>query len=154
MTRTLTLTAALAVAAVLFDPTVLLAQPPVGASRAPSPTVSPYLNLLRRGTVPAVNYYGLVRPEVQMRNNMQNLQRQLRQTQSDLDVMTGADFGLPFTGKSVSFLNTGGYFMTYAPAGGTTYGSFGTGAGGMGPGTVAGTGSRPLSGIRPLPPRR
>ena len=71
--------------------------------------------------------------------------RQVTQNQTDLNTMTGADFGLPFTGKSVSFMNTSGYFMTFAPAGGTTYGSFGTG-GGMAP--------QSPTGQRPLPPRR
>ena len=35
------------------------------------PVFSPYLNLLRRGTNPAVNYYGLVRPEIDFRNSLQ-----------------------------------------------------------------------------------
>jgi hypothetical protein len=47
---------------------VVYAQAPI-APQAPTqpyspPVVSPYLNLLNRGN-PAINYYGLVRPQVQ-----------------------------------------------------------------------------------------
>ena len=44
---------------------------PVGITRPP---FSPYLNLVRPGGSPALNYYGLVRPEVQARQSIQNLQ--------------------------------------------------------------------------------
>ena len=119
MTRTMILVVAVSLAAVFLAPGLASAQRPAGPPRVTSPTVSPYLNLVRRGTIPAVNYYGLVRPEQEMRRNLQTLQRQVSQNRSDLDVMAaGADAGLPITGKSASFMNTSGYFMTFSPAGG------------------------------------
>ena len=39
----------------------------------PSPTISPYLNLNRGGNSPAFNYYTLVRPEFQFRNQLQQV---------------------------------------------------------------------------------
>ena len=61
-----TLGTALFVSLVL--PGQILAQPPVpggpGASRPP--VFSPYLNLTRQGS-PTLNYYGLIRPEMQAR---------------------------------------------------------------------------------------
>ena len=42
---------------------------------ATSPPLSPYLNLLRRGNTAGLNYYGLVRPERELYNNTQVLQR-------------------------------------------------------------------------------
>jgi hypothetical protein len=51
----------------------------------PRPAVSPYINLLRRGTNPAINYYGLVRPIVdQQAYNQQFVDREAR-LQSELD---------------------------------------------------------------------
>ncbi len=38
------------------------------------PAVSPYLNLLRRGTSPGVNYYGIVKPQLDMQNALRGLQ--------------------------------------------------------------------------------
>jgi len=38
------------------------------------PAYSPYLNLLRQGN-PAINYYGLVRPQIDFRNQIQGLQQ-------------------------------------------------------------------------------
>jgi hypothetical protein len=38
----------------------------------PAPALSPYINLLRRGADPAVNYYGLVRPIVEQQSLMQS----------------------------------------------------------------------------------
>jgi hypothetical protein len=73
------------------------------------PAYSPYLNLLRGGD-PGVNYYGLVRPEIDFRNSVQNLQQQITQgfnaTNQAIDQVTG----LPLTGHGVVFLNTSHYF--------------------------------------------
>src|SRR5688500_1448403 len=40
------------------------AQPAPGVGAPPRPVVSPYLNLARRDVNPAVNYYGIVRPQL------------------------------------------------------------------------------------------
>src|SRR4051812_18227610 len=41
------------------------------------PTVSPYLNLLRPGNSPALNYYGLVRPQFQTNADLLGLQQRM-----------------------------------------------------------------------------
>jgi len=48
------------------------------------PAVSPFLNLLRGGN-PAVNYYGLVRPQLQTQATLQQLQQQLALNQLGLN---------------------------------------------------------------------
>src|SRR5438046_1979001 len=53
-------------------------QSPIGA---PPPPYSPYLNLLRPGANPAINYYGLVRPQQDFARSMQSIQGQLLNTQ-------------------------------------------------------------------------
>src|SRR5689334_4123182 len=50
---------------------------PRGVPGYTSPAVSPYINLLRSGSPAAVNYYGIVRPEFQFQNSLQNLQQQV-----------------------------------------------------------------------------
>src|SRR5262245_34958533 len=39
-----------------------------GAYPGGSPAVSPYLNILGRGNNPAINYYGITRPQIELRN--------------------------------------------------------------------------------------
>ncbi len=81
-----------------------------GAGRAqgqPPPSgYSPYLNLVRPGS-PGMNYYGLVRPEVEFRNNLQQLQRNTTRLQSDLSQATGGDLS---TGHPSAFMYYGGYY--------------------------------------------
>ena len=91
------------------------AQPPPGPpGPRPGPTnppaVSPYLNLNRTGAPAAVNYYGLVRPQIDFRNAYLGLQQDFNQIQSAQT--TDPRTGLPATGHAASFLNTGGYFMS------------------------------------------
>ncbi|MFL5343026.1 MAG: hypothetical protein ACJ8F7_23080 [Gemmataceae bacterium] len=64
------------------------------------------MNLLRRGTPAGVNDYGPVRPEIEFRNTYQGLQQQLNSRQN---AATGSDTraGLPTTGYTAMFLNTG-----------------------------------------------
>jgi hypothetical protein len=85
---------------------------------ASTPPVSPYINLLRGGNAPAMNYYGLVRPQVEFRNAVLGLQGQFWNAQQAASLQTGEG---GTTGHPVSFLNYGGYFMT------TTGGPIGTG---------------------------
>jgi hypothetical protein len=77
--------------------------------RTAGPAVSPYLNLLRRGSDPAINYYGLVRPQVDFRNSIQNLQQQVS-AQAAGTGLEGQAAGLPPTGHAVQFMSYGGYF--------------------------------------------
>jgi hypothetical protein len=74
------------------------------------PAVSPYINLARPFSDPAVNYYGIVRPEVGFRASLQQLQQQealLAQGQQDLTTAI-----LPPTGHMTGFQNQSKYFMT------------------------------------------
>src|SRR5262245_6943216 len=91
------------------------------------PTVSPYINLVRPGTDPAVQYYGIVRPEVTFRNSIQQLQLQQGVlTTQQQDLTTAA--GLAPTGHPTGFQTQAKYFMrkgilgapTTAPTGPTT----------------------------------
>lgn len=76
-------------------------QPPSGPVR--SPTFSPYLNLLARGTNPAVNYFGIIRPYQQLRHQTDQLQKEILlanqsmatgfDNNNDLDVRRSATFG-------------------------------------------------------------
>jgi hypothetical protein len=78
--------------------------------------VSPYLNLLRAGTAPGVNYYGLVRPEFEFRRNIGQLQTQsLTQQQAITGLQTAP--GAVTTGHQVGFQNHLGYFQNLTPPG-------------------------------------
>lgn len=93
--------------------------PRVGAAAAPP--FSPYLNLTRPGGSPALNYYGLVRPELQTRNAVLGLQQQVTANRTLLTNLTNQNdptggAGLPDTGHTATFLNTGTYFMNLNPA--------------------------------------
>lgn len=88
-----------------------LAQTPASSpSRRPNtrPTVSPYLNLLRRGN-PALNYHGIVRPQVEFRSNFQQLQQQLTTVGQAAEEAREAD--LPTTGHPIRFMNYSQYFL-------------------------------------------
>jgi hypothetical protein len=74
----------------------------------PPPGYSPYLNLLRPGTNPAINYYGLVRPQQAFAQSMQFLQGELMSQPTLADSQSG---GPATTGHSIFFMNYGGYFM-------------------------------------------
>jgi hypothetical protein len=92
------------------------AQPPVpgGVGGGPRPAFSPYLNLARQGGTPALNYYGLVRPQVQFQQSIQNLQGSVNsnlQAIGNLQTDTTGG-GLPATGHLAGFMNHNAYFMT------------------------------------------
>lgn len=101
------------------------AQVPAGPrlTGSTAPPFSPYLNLLRQGGSTTLNYYGLVRPEIQTRNAVMGLQQQVNANQNLLVGMAGqnndpsGNAGLPDTGHAAVFLNTGSYFLTLTPNG-------------------------------------
>lgn len=102
-------------------------RPPVPPADS-RPTVSPYLNLLRGGA-PAVNYFGIVRPELQMQQQFGQLQQQLGQTNRNLQGLSdtlapAGDQPLPATGHAATFNNTLGYFNRM-PGGGSGRGNAG-----------------------------
>jgi len=131
-----------------------------GISPTSQPAVSPYLNLRRPGNT-ALNYYNLVRPEIEFRDAYLGLQGQVNRQQTALqDVQTEL---LPTTGHTVSYLNLGTYYRGLGPGGGTqggggyAGGGFGGGVAGGGVGQFGtglpqiGGGTRPQT---PQPPRR
>ncbi|VTR95675.1 unnamed protein product [Gemmata massiliana] len=89
------------------------AQPQVGPPTQ-RPTISPYLNLLRGGGSTALNYYGLVRPEIQARQSIQNLQGAVTANRQAIDNIDSGGSGndTSVTGHQAGFLNHGSYFMT------------------------------------------
>jgi hypothetical protein len=90
------------------------------------PSVSPYINLLRAGSPAGVNYYGIVRPEVNFRNSIQQLQTQsLAQQQTLLGMQTPP--GVLTTGHPVGFMTHLGYFQNLGAPGGST--AFNSGVG-------------------------
>src|SRR5262245_7215325 len=75
-----------------------------------NPPYSPYLNLVRPGVNPAINYYGLVRPQNEFARSMQALQGQLYSTQQSIaDQQTVV--GELTTGHAIYFMNYGGNFI-------------------------------------------
>ena len=72
----------------------------------PPPGYSPYLNLIRPGN-PGVNYYGLVRPQVEFRADLQRLQRNTTRLQSGLSQLSSSDLS---TGHTAGFMYYGGYY--------------------------------------------
>lgn len=98
------------------------AQPPGPPPNRPA--YSPYLNLLRAGNSPAINYYGLVRPEVNARQSLQAVQSAVSLNQRTLQELAGGDLGQ--TGTPAQFQNHGGYFLNHLGGGGPGVGSFRT----------------------------
>jgi hypothetical protein len=107
------------------------------AAQAPlpyqTPAVSPYLSLFRQGSPPAVNYYNLVRPQIDYNSSIQQLQQQVgvnRQGIADLQTAPyRANPALPPTGFVPQFQSQRSYFMTYSGVGGTGLGGTGMGGG-------------------------
>lgn len=97
----------LALIAVVGSAGDVLAQPVFPASR---PTVSPYLNLARSGSSPTLNYFGLVRPEMNNRLNLQAIQSVAASNQRSIgDLVNGGE--IPTTGVSSQFMNHYSYFQ-------------------------------------------
>lgn len=85
---------------------------PVAAQSPPrQPSYSPYLNLTRPGNL-ANNYYGLVRPEIDSRNAINNLQQRYyslsQQQQQAANNVNDAE--MPPTGRVASYQNYTHYY--------------------------------------------
>jgi hypothetical protein len=79
-----------------------------------SPAYSPYLNLTRGGNT-ALNYYGLVRPQISTANAFQALGN----SQNNLNVGTSASPNQTLqTGNRSSFMTHGRFFMNSGGGGG------------------------------------
>jgi hypothetical protein len=107
------------------------AQPQIGSYSPPvvnpHPVISPYLNLNRSGVSPAINYYGIVKPQIENRQALQNLQQQVQTTQNFVQnqaTQMQAEEMAP-TGRT-----SGGYFnYSHFFPGFTRGGSSGSGSG-------------------------
>lgn len=86
-------------------------QPAPGVLGPQRPTFSPFLNLARRDVDPALNYYGIVRPQIATANALRSLQQQAAPSVLPTVNQPAVDPGLPITGQPTYFLNTGGYFL-------------------------------------------
>ncbi|HJS06116.1 MAG TPA: hypothetical protein VJ809_00605 [Pirellulales bacterium] len=106
-------------AAIVFLPMAARAQGRPGQYAPSRPTVSPYLNLLRRDAGPVTNYYTQVRPQQQQQaiNQQQrsiNLQQQsLLQTQQQ-GLRTVQEGLLQIRQPEVNPTGTGGGFMNFS----------------------------------------
>ncbi len=101
---------------------------PPPTSPFPRPPISPYLNLYRGGS-PAINYYGVIRPQQQLYQGLYQVQQQAVLNQAAL---AAGDASLPITGHPTRFFNYSHYFMNQGGlgyAGGYAGGGVGTGAG-------------------------
>jgi hypothetical protein len=97
------------------------AQPQFPSAVQSQPVVSPYLNLLRSGSSPGVNYYGLVRPQQEFRSSYLQLQQDFNSQQAQESSYGPQDTsGLPPTGHGAQFNTQGRYFNTNGAVGGTT----------------------------------
>jgi hypothetical protein len=104
------------------------------------PRVSPYLNLLRGGQNAGLNYVNLVRPEIEFRNSIQNLQTQ---TLGNQQAITGLETSsVPTTGHAFGFQNHMAYFNNLSTGGVGTGGPVSTGLGTI-PGMTRPTGPVP-----------
>jgi hypothetical protein len=103
---------------VIFAARSAEAQAPFSNTTASRPTVSPYLNLLNQNTSGTSNYYTLVRPQIQAREEILRQQAQINQIQRQ--VQRGQPGGVPVrgsqeirgTGHETAFMN----YLHYYPA--------------------------------------
>ena len=84
-------------------------RPPV--SPYPRPSVSPFLNL-NRGGVPALNYYNLVRPQMDFQSSLNVLENRADLLGQSLE--EGRTLGLS-TGQPSQFMTHGRYFFNLGP---------------------------------------
>ena len=116
----------------IWSAAAIAQNPPSPNPAALPPTFSPYLNLNRAGTSSALNYYGLVRPEISTRHALNGVQSAVSLNQQSIaDLQTG--FGSAPTGVVGQFFNHQLYFMNNNRVGGlpgSGSSSAGTGVGG------------------------
>lgn len=125
-----------------------------GARWTPKPVVSPYLNLTRGGSL-AVNYYDLVRPQIEYGKAINNLQTEVTANQQTIANVDAAVGGLTTTGHSAQFMTYKRYFQTRGALG--TSGGFSGGSSTIRAGTAGASSTRSqtssassgLSGRRP-----
>jgi hypothetical protein len=114
--------------------------PPVGPVIRPA--FSPYLNLARQNGNPAVSYYGIVRPQIQIANQVQALQTLAAPL---TESVVGGDQPL-VTGNPFGFQNYRSYFQNQFVVGGVN--------GVAQPGMTLGSQFPVQPGVVPMPRRR
>ena len=72
------------------------------------PAVSPYIHILRQGASPVVNYYGIVRPELQFRGAIAQNQLDIASNQQ---AISNFNPGPITTGHHAGFMTQWRYFM-------------------------------------------
>jgi len=72
------------------------------------PAVSPYINLTRQGASGGVNYYGLVRPDIQFRSGILQNQQEIATSQQAIANLGATPLT---TGHHVGFMTQWRYFM-------------------------------------------
>lgn len=103
----------------------LSAQPRPGNSPVRSPSFSPYLNLVNRGSNPGINYFGIIRPGQQLQQQASQLQQQITQTDQTISSGLGSINTQLTTGRGATF----GYYSHYFNNSPTSGGGLGGGAG-------------------------
>lgn len=94
--------------------------PPINGTYAPpavspynKPPISPWLNLARPGSSPAINYYDLVRPQMQTMNQIQQLQGTTQLLAGAIVAQQNQPAGqVAQTGHSTRFMSYNQYFNT------------------------------------------
>jgi hypothetical protein len=86
-----------------------------------SAAVSPYLNLVQRGFSPAITYYGIVRPQINLQNAVQGLQFQQLMGAGAPSSVASDQYtnGIPYSGHTSTFMNYSHYFGGASGVGGT-----------------------------------
>jgi len=116
-----------ALSGVIVGAALLAAATPARAQYPGAPQqVSPYLNLARGGS-PAINYYGLIRPQQQLQSNLQQVQAALIDEQRFAGPQEMLATQAVVTGNYANYMTQGRYFMT---RGGPAFGQRTTGYGG------------------------
>ncbi len=113
------------------------------------PAVSPYLNLLQGGQTAGLNYYNLVRPEIDYRASILRLQQQSQVNEQALSDLQSTI--LPTTGHAAAFMAHGNYFQSFTGGPAGVYGTSG-GVGGGSFGTTGGASGRPMPSPLTPPP--
>ncbi len=106
-----------AVLTTVFSGNSALAQT-IGGQNPSGPPVSPYLNLMRLGATPGINYYDLVRPQLQIQSAISNLQQNQASLIQGLAMGGNGADTLVTTGHAATFGNYSHYFPGQASSGG------------------------------------
>jgi hypothetical protein len=109
---------------------------PGAGSPYSTPGLSPYLNLLQRGN-PAINYYGLVRPQQGYNYAINSLEQAV--TANRVAATAAENLAAPATGHQVSFLNYRRFFLNTGAA--STFQNLQATAGAGGTGTTGALGA-------------